>query len=305
MSSDYLNTATWRLREGAAAIPYRVVSRSGALATEEGRAEEVVLIEAFALQQYAAAVLPDVFDLGGKPVWAPQKQFSAGTNLWAQELTWKTHVPGKPVDPYAVDLAAADGTYHEILEVTVIYKPVPPGETFLSVTADAAGEFLHIVPHKGDIASSSSADSTPAAGSNPNRYEDIPAIITVPITRWTVTWRRLPQDIFNDTIIDLIRAKLGKVNSKKMPRLYNPEPDTILFLGYSYRNDYTWRSKDDYTVTVEFRFKEKHVDWNGKVHGHNSVYVPQEGGWRKITINELAEEQYEATDLNELFSLVS
>ena len=319
LDSKYTDPTTWRQKING--IPIRVVTTSGNFAKEDAVVTRVVLIQSSRLIDFANSVLPRVDIVAGKPVWtAPHSFYTSDINLYAEDISWQPHVPGKPADPFGEDPVASTQTYQDILEVTITYKPLPPdARNFLTIQGRASMEYLHIVSPdtKYEGASSSAYEE--------NRDPHLPVQLTVPVTEWTVTWHRLPRSIWNETVYPLVRSRLGKVNDTPFIPLFSAPQDTVLFTGFNFRDQYTWRNNkanpaytslvDDYLpVTVEFMFKERHVtnsDEDGAtVHGWNSVYVPSAGEWRNLRIGGdggpegEGELPYKRTDMNALYNLL-
>ncbi|KKK71948.1 hypothetical protein LCGC14_2908800, partial [marine sediment metagenome] len=67
-----------------------------------------------------------------------------------------------------------------------------------------------------------------------------------------------PTKFFKETLLPKLRAKIGMVNSKVMPVLYDAPVETILFLGFGFRQQYPWLEtgigpSDKWGPTVEVR----------------------------------------------------
>ena len=72
---------------------------------------------------------------------------------------------------------------------------------------------------------------------------------------------------------------MGRCNSAVFPLLFNAWPETLLFAGYTYKADYTWRDGQVTIppITCEMKIIEKRVLWNSKIVGHNHFWRPGKG----------------------------
>lgn len=320
----------WRLKVKGTSIPVRVISNAGTADAVQGSITQVVIIRGAELESLLDYIFPSYsVAANGRPVYKyPLKYGDIGPSdesslyylvgqqdkvqLYAQECSWRALVPGKPVDPYLTDpgVNMVEGAYDEYLELTIVYKPIPPNaDKFLTVSARASGEFIHTTSP-----SSTYESESPGGQDEENKDPYLPNVITVPTTEWTITWHRLPRSVWNTYVYRDIQKRLGKVNSTAMKQLFDAPAETILFTGYTFRDDYTWRSYESTAApsvseilpcTVEFMFREKHMrntsEEDATVHGHNSVYRPEAAEWRKVKIGADDKPLYKKTNLNSLF----
>lgn len=143
-----------------------------------------------------------------------------------------------------------------------------------------------------------------------NRDPTVPITITVPTTEWTITWPRVNYEYFNEVLIHRIRASLGRVNYFPLAWLYNAEPETVLFAGWSREEKGSWRSSltNKPPLSVEFKMIQKRIDWEGVVKGHNDVWRPGKG-WQKLKLDdkqqdgtsEVGRSYYKTWDFDYLF----
>lgn len=330
----YEDPSTWRLQtEGG--IPYRLVSREGAYTSKDASASEVFLIRASDLDAFAAEVFPSPRIVGSTLVYPPFRRLP-GTNVPAANISWSTHIEGLPVDPYGQDPSASEGTYHPILQVTVEYNTTDPEskkeqkkngkdsnpedpDTFLTITSNTSGEFLHSMAPRGEWNEQDGefeeeiVDEDDPNSQSP-RNVMVPMIVTVPETEWTVRWEYVFTDMFRQRLQWKLRKLLGKVNAEVMPVFNFALPGTILFVGYDVEEDYAWREIDGQVETIThltMKFHEKLVTqdlakpgpiFKKAVHGHNSFWRPEKGGWSVLILNkDTGRKAYEEDDLNECF----
>ena len=296
MTSIYEDPNSWRLQTGGAGVPYRIIGMSGEFDPENANAQMELLIPAdkltrFALEMFPAVVNTAASSLGLAPPIYPSFGKIYGTNLYAQKIRWKGHVDGVPVDPFGVDPGAPADTYQKVCHATVDFAtmndqtesdPTNP-ETFLEISCTGGGHFI----------------STSAPGAqwklNETTVEpvvadravgpDIPLGMSVPTTDWDLSWPRVPYTYWTNYLIAKIRAALGRVNTAAMPIFANAPKGTILFVGYSIRKSYSWRSGVTYQnpFNLNLKFQEKRVvDEAGTVRGHNDFWKPGVG-WRYLT----------------------
>ena len=301
--STNIDPSLWRLTTPGG-IPLKVVERSGSFGEEEATASESYIIEADNLLAFALESFPLPFSLYGTIFYPDRRRMPGLAPLTTKRISWEGFTDGLPVDPFGSDLAASDGTYQDFVKVTIEYGTTPANDqeqdpndpkTFLEVSANASGVFLNANASGTAKWDEAGADGVPVQKAN------IPNTVIENLIEWTTTWSQIPYVYFNDTLVGRLRAKMGKVNSEVMS-LFNDAPaETILFLGYSMRNQYTWR--DGYTgvspVQLEMKFLEKGFESRGTQITHNYFYDPDKPGWRKLFLNGLA--PYEDEDLNEIF----
>ncbi len=137
-----------------------------------------------------------------------------------------------------------------------------------------------------------------------NRDPTIPVPILVPQTEWTVSWPQIRFDLFRDVYIHRLRIILGRVNSTPFPLLFNAEAETLLFMGYSYKQTNTWR--DDHInepiASLELKFVEKRIMWKGVIIGHNHFWRPGKG-WQLLYLDEDKNRAYRRWDFNNVFKI--
>lgn len=287
--SIYEDPSTWRLQTGGTGVPYRIVSMSGSFDPETAAANMEVLVPASKLLEFATEMFPAVtYDAFGFPIYRYGRIY--GTPLFARKITWKSHVDGKPVDPFGVDPGAPSGTYQDVVQCSIDFETMNDQdesdqnpETFLEVSCTGGGQFIHTSEVPG--AKWKIDENTVEAVENREVGPDIPLGMSVPTVDWDLSWPRIPYAYWNGTLIAKIRAALGHVNSIAMPIFANAPRGTILFVGYSIRRSFTWRagSTHEQPFNLNLKFNEKRiVDDLGIVRGHNDFWKPGVG-WRYLT----------------------
>jgi len=301
--------STWRLKTLFLNVPYRLVERSGSFEEENATLTEKYIVEAHRLYEFAVEAFPGN-EIVGDSIEYRGPGIRTNAPLYPKNIRWKAQVDGKPIDPFNVDTAANEGTYGKLAEVTINYETLPTGGggsgpdpfTFLEITADTSASFIHSTAPAAKTVEESTSMNQPSNPPPPvnNRVLPTPVQILEPTTTWTVSFTQVPHGFIRDRLIDRIRNRLGMVNSVRMPIFFNAEPETVLFTGYSLRKQFTWRSNIQPPWRVDMKFLEKHVEWKGRVYGHNSVWKADEG-WRRILYNG-TDPIYDKTNLNLLFA---
>jgi len=305
--SEYEDPSTWRLQTNGG-IPFRYVERDGSFGMEEAVVSETVLIPADRLEDLALEMFPAPLIFGTSLIY-PGTGLINGTNLRAQSLSWKAHFDGKPVDPFASDPTAPAGTYQPNVLVTIEYStdvqrsqsesdPNDPF-TFLEISANAAGEFIHSTAPKAGWAEN---DVTSSSDVTKNKLQTTPISIIVPETDWNVTWPRVPRAYLTDTLIAKLRSSLGKVNTLSMPIFFGATKETILFVGYSIRQQFTWRTATQPPFKLDLKFLEKRVEDQAHIRGHNHIWKADVGKWQHLRVDGANQTIYRTTDLNIIFS---
>lgn len=290
MASHFDDTTKWRLST-TAGIPFRYLGLEGEITDENASMVMHVLIKSEDLYAYAAEHLPPAIETVNG-TYPQSKTLPGFTNLVARRIKFKTFDPGKPIDPFGFDSSAPQGTYYPVIKAEVEYGPSVKNETsendpltFLEVSGSTSGEFLHAQSSKSrwvDL----DEESRPAGTYKVNRTPVVPMSILVPTTEWVIRWNQIPFNYFKTKLVDRLRGMLGKVNKENNALLFNAFPGTLLFTGYSYQSNYTWRNGFVNTppVTLEMRILEKRILWKKKIRGHNDFWRPGEG-WQRLLID--------------------
>lgn len=325
MAGYYDDPSQWRLHSLYGDVPIKFLDVDGEFSNEEGSVNFKALIPPNRIKDFLVQTFPPPIQIGN--ITVPQAAGLPGLPaLSARKVSFKAFDNGKPVDPFMFDPEAPRGTYGELIEVTVVYgqnriqQPNPSDPfTFLEIEGNVTGEFLHTTAPKGRWKKATRDpkdppdDKTPGAdnaplnpripgNTEPVANPTVPINVLVPKTEWTVKWNQIPFQYFNDTLMYRLRWCLGRVNSAIMPVLFSAEPETILFLGFNYKQQYTWREGyiNRPPINVEMKFEEKRVVWNGVAVGHNHFWRPGVG-WEYLFIDGVSTPTYAARDMNALF----
>ncbi len=246
----------------ATGIPYRLISSAGSSDGTVETAQEVYLMDDDHVAAFLRESFPATTVTSGVPI-TNTRPMPGRTRLRTVNVTWEPFIQGKPIDPFFYDNAIAPAvhneTYGDLVQVTIDYSneveeqdPEDP-DTYLEITANAAGEYLHIATPeaKFNSATRSSDGSTIVNGTDsPNTYPTgVPATIIVTETEWTVTWKRVDRQWFDDVLISRLRNAQGAVNSSKMPLLKDAFPETILFGGFTYGDTRVDPSADEHNLS--------------------------------------------------------
>jgi len=277
--SSLLNPSSWRLTTvGDKKIKYKLLERSGSSSLEGNEAKEVYIIQASDLGAFITESFGgDQITQFGIPVRIVRRM-PTGQGVTAQFITrtveWEALSGGglsggTPTDPFGADPDAPSGTYEQFLKVTISYSTqgLGPGEdepdpntatSFVEVSADAAGDFLHTDAPK--------AKWQGEAGGikEQNREATIPATILVPETQWNATWRfPISRKFMCDELVPKMRAAMGKLNSSPMDVFCDAPIETILFVGWRWRESFTLVTAEDgshreeISVSLSMMFLEK------------------------------------------------
>lgn len=292
---SYTDTSTWR-QQTALGIPYRTLSHTGSMSFDKVNAQETYLVKHSDLEGFIRELFPLPVIKNGIPIYQ-YRAMPGNLLISASSVTWKSHVDGKPIDPFSADPTAPTNTYHPIVEVTVSYddeasKPGENGqdvdendpETFIEISCDAAGEFIH-TPVPGATWVTSDTGST-----EENTSPTVPCQIIVPEVEWSLTWPRVNPDFFRNTLIARLRAIMGKVNTSAYALVYDAPAESLLFTGWSMSEERqvifnSERGKLEYRrnpLRLTMKMLEKRVPLTGGTYGgHNHIWRPGTG-WQKI-----------------------
>jgi len=175
-------------------------------------------------------------------------------------------------------------------------------KTFLEISGNATGELLQISPDGSGTFDSASGD--------PIENPVLPVTKTIPTIEWNVRWSQIPKEFF-PTLLKVMRPKVGTVNQGAMPLLENAPAETVMFVGFSWQDQYTWKSdalenplSDQPPVLVDMKFTEKNIEFTGDggvklTAGWNHAWRPNKGGWSELFIN--GNPPFERENLNAMF----
>lgn len=298
----------WRLNLGG--IPVKLISREGVFGKDDAESKEVYVIRAANLLEFVTLSFPVPYTYLSTVYYPGDLSMPGMPQLRCRRISWKGFVDGRPVDPFGVDVeGVADGkTYEGDLEISIDYStnPLNSGSpdpsnplTFLEVSANASGSFIN-VPVKG----SATWEGAITLGEDDTEVKDIhvPQTVPSPEVEWTIKWSQIPFDFWTNSLLSRLRDNLGKVNSGTMAIFADAPEDTMLFIGWSFHQTYTWRTglSGQPPGTLEMKFLEKNfISVEGIQVTHQHLYKPGKG-WRRLLIDSAG--QFAATDLNEIFS---
>lgn len=300
--------STWRLSLGG--IPVKILSREGVFEKEAAAAKEVYVIRAANLLTFITQAFPAPYQYLNTIYYPGDLSMPGFPQLRCRRISWKGFVDGRPVDPFGVDpTGIADGkTYEGDVELTIEYStnPLNSGSpdpsnplTFLEVSSQASGSFIPVPPRDAVWEGSNLPGSTEQ--DEANKDPNIPQSVPQPQVEWTVKWSQIPFGFWDATLMGRLRDALGKVNRDPMPIFGNAPNATILFSGWSFHQNYTWRTdrSGQPPGTLEMKFTEVNftsVEGIAVTHQH----LWRAGfGWRRLMFD--GNFMFEEVGLSELF----
>jgi len=295
-----VDPSSWRLKtEGG--IPYKLMEGfpRGTYTKENATAEEQYLVRASDLDAFVLESFPSSTFLRSSYFFARGRTFPGKDTFFTKTVSYEVHTAGKPIDPFGQDPDAPANTYGNIILLTIVYETGKPNdnendpETFLEISADAAGEFLS-VPGRGGWGSMNPSAEDEVQGIN------VPITIVFPEIQWSVRWPRVIRSYVRDTLMPSMRSKLGHINNAEMPMLFGAVKDTIMFMGFSLREQFTWRDAELPSTEIDMKFLEKHQEkLNGEIVGHNHFYREDTGDFEPLfNVNG---EIYSRVNLSDMF----
>jgi hypothetical protein len=318
--------STWRLQT-ATGIHYKKLSHTGSMTPTSLSCVETYVIQHEDFIGFLRYFFPlEELSPGSIPL-NTYGQMQGVANIGASNISWESLIEGLPIDPFLADTDASFDTYARLIKVTVTFddelaKPTSgnadPNDpfTFLEISANASGEFLHTpVP-------TAQWEKLYTSEEVVNNSATVPAQISVPETEWTLTWPRVNPTYFATVLLSQMRAALGKVNSVNFAPCYNATPETLLFVGWDMTQERQFLFASEKTtagfinppLTVTMKFLEKHVAYElpdpdapadpdafiTQIAGHNHFWRPGIG-WRRLLYNG-TDYVYQSYDFNDIFS---
>jgi len=123
--SIYTDPSTWRLRT-AGGIPYKLFEGypQGSFGEEDGQVTEKYIIEASNLSAFISESFSDLTVIPGL-VWfiRPARGYPGIPYLVTKSVGFEPFPPGKPGDPYGIDIEEGfEETYAQFVVVTINYS---------------------------------------------------------------------------------------------------------------------------------------------------------------------------------------
>lgn len=262
MVATYEDPSSWTF-ETEGGIKYRLVSTTGEATQATTRMSEDILIASTDLDAFINESFPEPEIINNIPVFN-NRSFPGLDNLKTDRILIKGHLDSLPIDPYSTDPTAPARTYQNVLILGIDYlydveqDPNNP-ETFMEISANASIQVAYRDGNKAKFASAGGDESQ-------NRDAVLPAAQLIPQTQYTVTRSQIPRDWFRRTYIRRLRGALGRVNFETVPLLYDAPAQTLLFNGWSMRQEFRRPSAAEVgpidfkmPLTVELIFLEKFV----------------------------------------------
>ncbi len=341
MVGNLTDPTKWRLStEGLSPnepIKYKFLAIEGDFEDEQAVVIETYLITSTDLLAFLTESFPPPRIENNQPFLPARRTLPGNSAFSTRRIRFEPFDPGGlPVDPFGADPNAPTephDSYQPVVKVFIEYttgaNEIDPNDplTFVELSANAAGEFLSATAPS--VAWTDSQDISDGDTPDLNKSVNLPLTIQVPLTEWSVRWPRIPFSYFRDVLIDVLRTSMGTVNSQVMPLFFDAPEQTILFVGFSAQQSFSWRIEEDIDVSrplfnimeLELKFLEKNIaDPNVEPiglpfgtpfpRGHNDFWRPDKG-WLRLAVitgedpnTGFAESRpiYELTDLNDIFA---
>jgi len=298
-----ISSTNWTLSTPGG-IKYKLVEGypKGSFEDETASIEEQYIIRANQLNAFIAESFPSTLVMGGQWFFRGKRVCPHHNRLYTKRVAFEPFDETRPCDPFNVH-GADVATYSENLKLTISYSVDEDqesednnNESFLTVTADTGGEWLVVDAAEDAVWAGEGAWE----GLDEETEEfQLPASQLVPKTQWNVKWPKFPNSVLPD-MVTRCRKAFGKVNSEAMPLFQDAVAATILFTGFSYSQEYSW--KEGPAVSFDMSFDEKFIE-DGNVFDedvtHQHTYRPGKG-FQKLLIND--EALYKTNDHNDLFT---
>lgn len=297
MPSNIYDPSTWT-SETFGGIPYRLMEGFPKLTfLEDGMsATEEYLIRTTDLQLFAIESFPPAAQFGDLLLKAPNRQMPGVFGLLTKEVSAEPFPGDRPMDPFFVADDSNPPTFAPLTKVTIAYEVKANSaesdetdpESFLVHSITAGGEYLTIPPdtvQSKDKAAPADRDGdghpdTSNPDGSPIEIKDEPAAdlkkLNVPITKIVPTiehsleWSKCPVPPWGH-----LRYAMGKVNSDQIPLFFNAPAETVLFLGFSAKQEWTWDGRKPWTLSM--KFSERAIVEKGYRMTWNHFWIPGKG----------------------------
>jgi len=306
---------------------HRLVQQRGRFGREDASWSMEIIIQSQDLPAFIEECFP-VPVVAGALITYPRRFYPVGLPaLECKNVEVEGFTSGKPIDPYNAgapfltpDVYA--NTYEPYLRVTIEYGTSPANDeevdssdplTYLEISASESGDYLTHEVNQDDV---EWEDEDGEAEQPDEKDTDLHKTVISTEVEWTCTWPQIPFDFFQSTLKARLHAAMGMVNDDVIVLFGNAPAETILFLGYNRRYEYTWRTgyAGVSPVAVTMRFLEKNftgkqipvaessesgpAGWQDVQVTHNHIYRVNRG-WQRLLINDKA--PFEQYDLMKIF----
>jgi len=312
-------------------IKHKLIRQWGEFGREDASWKMEICIQSHDLQAFVEECFP-VPTVVGPLIVYDRRFYPAGLpSLECKRLSVEGFVSGRPIDPFSAGVAFyapevyAD-TYEPFLRVTIDFGTSPTNDTqvnpnnpftFLEIVASESGEFLSHEVNQEDVEWEDDDGETEV----PNEKDvDLHQTVTATEVEWTCTWAQIPFTFFHTILKQRMHAAMGKISNDVLSIFGNAPAETILFLGYQKRYEYTWRQGSAGTspVQVTMRFLEKNFEgrqksasgtsessqsgalsWQDVQVTHNHIWRPNRG-WQRLLVD--GDPIYQQHDMLSIFT---
>jgi len=302
--SIYISPSGWRLKT-ANGIPYKLMEGypKGSFEEQEARVEESYIIHSAHFWPFILESFPPTVGLIGPP----PRRLPGSVAMFTRSISFEPLRSSLPADPFGQDGSAPAGTYDNFIKLNITYTSGKASDserneedpiTFLNVSADLSGSF-HQAPMSGQ--SKWEKELGLFTKDEPVKEINLPVVVNQPQIEWTATLQRVDHSSFS-SLLNKARGKLGKINQSVMPVLYNAYVNTVLFLGFSYSEEFSWRDGIvNGSGTATWKLLEIAIDQEGTPVTHNHVWNPEQGKFR-VLLRPDGNKLYAETNLNTIFT---
>lgn len=320
----------WKLTSPGG-IKHKLIRQWGNFGREDATWNMEICIQSHDLPAFIAECFPASIVVGSQVIYA-RRFYPAGlSSLECKNVTVEEFTSGRPIDPYAagVSLYTPDEyskTYEPYLRLAIAFGTSPTNDqaissgnpfTFLEISASASGEFLTHEINQDDVQWEDEDGETEAPD---EKDTDLHQTVVATEVEWSCVWPQIPFTFFHTVLKQRMHLAMGKVNDDVLALFGNAPAETVLFLGYQKRYEYTWRSGFTGTspVQVTMRFVEKNFEgkqkpgavssessqsgtasWQDVQVTHNHIWRSNHG-WQRLLVDGLP--NYEQHDMLSIFT---
>lgn len=306
MSISLTDVESWS-NQTAGGVRYRLMEGypRGSFSQEGGNVQEQYLIQTSDLTAFIAESFPLMEVVDEQWVYAFNRAMPGNYRLTTRKVGFQPFPEGKPCNPWEGH-GSTSGSMSDFLKVTIDYESSKNEDdnedptTFLEISCDASAEFLMLPVTKGmqwELAEEGTMN--PLKVDNRDQVT-VPKLM--PEISWNLRWPRVTR-AFTSILIERCRDAMGLVNNAAMPMLFGAPVETILFTGFSMREEFGWREEEPPAVEFDMKLLEKNVTVDGARKGHNEFFRPETGKWETLfRWKPGGPKMYESTNLNGLWA---
>lgn len=281
MATDY---ASWRIQT-AGGIKYKV--KEGPTfeynTKKELKATQTVIVRSQDLEAFLLEMIPTPTVMYGIGYILTPAILPGTTSLYVESVSAEPMDLGKPADPFQADPTATGATYAEYYLVRINFGQTSGDaeDSFLEREVTCTEEAMEVEPAKTELSDGhgsfdASTPYTVGDSKEPDKDKAAKYYKKIPVINLSLRYKYVVTPNW-----PLLLRLSGKVNSIAHALLMGSEPTTVLFKGFTARQEFLWKDRTTQIKPWSFdlQFGIKRIVWGTKVYGWNHYWSANKKKW--------------------------